>query len=84
MNDGDWGYCKHCNFLIPIVPVPYANAGCLEPHSTGHYAPRMPCGYQSQRPTELPKRGVIAALERADLRMQAYIRDSNTRDPGED
>lgn len=81
---GEWGYCKHCQFLVPIVPVPYANAGCLQPHSAGKYSHRMVCGYEYEKPTELPKRGVIASIERQDIRVQAYVKNCNTRDPRED
>lgn len=82
--DGDWGYCKHCQFLVPLVPVPWVNAGCLEPHSAGHYAPRMVCGYEGEKPSTPPLRMVIGALERADIRVEQYIRSVNTRDPREE
>lgn len=51
----EWGYCDRCHFLVPIVQVPYVNAGNLEPHSAGKYRALMVCGYEDRKPKYIPE-----------------------------
>lgn len=84
LNDGDWGFCKHCKFLVPIVPVPFVNAGCLEPHAAGKYAPFMACGYESRLPDTYPHGGEIHAIRRMDKIVADRISRLHEIDPRED
>lgn len=82
--DGEWGFCKHCGFLVPIVPIPFEYAGCLEPHSAGKYNPRAWCERSNLMPGNLPANGEIYEIRRMDSLVMARINKINDEDPRDD
>lgn len=45
LNDGEWGYCDRCHFLVPL-----AEDGTLEPHTAGKYRAYVSCGVEGRTP----------------------------------
>lgn len=80
----EWGYCDRCHFLVPIVQVPYINAGYLEPHAAGKYLMMMVCNYPDRKPKFIPPGWQVPNIAKWDRIVADRIKRVNQMSPSDE
>lgn len=77
----EWGYCDRCHFLVPVVQVPWIDAGCLEPHATGKYRALMVCDYKDRKAKYVPPGYQVPEMAQWDRTVMKRIARVNKMTP---